>query len=56
MIPPTYPLHPFNMNDANPSRITATAGTKLVRITKEVMSLSSFFLEFYDILPYHSSI
>jgi len=34
----------------------ATAGTKLVRITKKVMSLSSFSLEFYDISPFHSSI
>jgi len=31
---PTYPLHPYMMNDANPFRITATAGTKLVRISK----------------------
>lgn len=55
-MPSTYTLHPFNMNDAYPSRLTATAGTKLVRITRKVMSLSSFSLEFYDYSPFHSSI
>lgn len=43
------------MNEANPFRITATAGTKLVRIGGEVMSLSCFSLELYDISPVHSN-
>lgn len=31
MIQPTYALDPFMMKNVNPSRITATAGTRLVR-------------------------
>jgi hypothetical protein len=46
---PTYPLDPFMMNNAHPSRITATAGTRLVGINRKVQSLSSFSLGFYQI-------
>ena len=46
---PTYPLDPFMMNNAYPSRITATAGTRLVGINRKVQSLSSFPLGLYQI-------
>jgi len=46
---PTYPLDPFMMNNAYPSRINATAGTRLVGINRKVQSLSSFPLGLYQI-------
>lgn len=46
---PTYPLDPLMMNNAYPSRITATAGTRLVGINRKVQSLSSFPLGLYQI-------
>jgi hypothetical protein len=49
MIQPTYPLDPLMMNNAYPSRITATAGTRLVGINRKVQSLSSFPLGLYQI-------
>ena len=33
-MPSTYPLRPITMNNTRPLRITATAGTKLVRAKK----------------------
>lgn len=41
IIQPTYALDPFMLKNVNPSRITATAGTRLVGINKQVTSLSS---------------
>ena len=37
------------MNNAYPSRITATAGTRLVGINRKIQSLSSFSLEIYHL-------
>jgi len=34
IIQPTYALDPFMLKNVNPSRITATAGTRLVGINK----------------------
>ncbi|KAI9277019.1 hypothetical protein BDA99DRAFT_532102 [Phascolomyces articulosus] len=40
---------PFMMNNAYPSRITAIAGTRIVRINRKVQSLSSFPLGLFQI-------
>jgi len=47
MMPLTYPLDPFMLNNVYPSRITATAGTRFVGINRKVQSLSSFSLRIY---------
>lgn len=49
---PTYPLDPLKMNNAYPTRFTATAGTRLVGINRKVLSLSSFPLGLYQINVY----
>ena len=51
--PPRCPLRPVTLNNTRPPRITATAGTRLVRANSSIVSLSSSTKGFYNFYLHH---